>query len=143
MYNSLKEAHNILGMTILFTLFFVLIFILIAFLRKKPFRKSSKITALIGLIVMHVQILIGAVLYFLSPLGISNLSGESMQHPISRFYALEHPVGMVLAAVLITIGYSQSKNEKLSSSGRYKRILLFYATGTAIVVYLIPWFLWS
>lgn len=143
MYNSLKEAHNILGMTILFALFFIFTFFLIAFYRKKTFGKSSKVTALIGLIVVHSQILIGTALYFLSPLGMSNFSGESMQHTISRFYILEHPIGMVLSAVLVTIGYIQSKSEKLSSAVKYKRLLIYYSLAIGIIVYLIPWFLWS
>ena len=143
MYNILKEAHNGIGMALLFLLLIAIIVILINFLSKKPFNKISKILALIGLITMHTQILIGLLLYFMSPVGLSNFSGESMGHTISRFYIVEHPIGMILAAVLITIGYKQAKQSTLSDSGKYKRLLIYYTIGFGIVAYLIPWFLWS
>lgn len=143
MYINLKEAHNLLGMILLFGLFLIIMIILISFLRKKPFAKCSKITALIGLILIHTQVSIGFILYFLSPLGKNNFSAESMGHPISRFYMVEHPVGMILAAILITMGYSKAKKTGISSRGKYKRILIYYAIALLIIAYLIPWFLWS
>ncbi len=143
MYNILKESHNGLGMALLFLLLIIIIFILIRFLLKKPVNKSVKIAGLIGLIAVHTQILIGVLLYFLSPLGLSNFSGESMGHKISRFYIVEHPIGMILAAVLITIGYKAIKKTSLTDNSKYKRVLIYYSLGFAIIAYLIPWFLWA
>ena len=143
MYNILKESHNGIGMFLLFLLFIIILFVFVKFLLKNPFNKSAKIAALIGLITVHLQILVGFALYFLSPLGISNFSGESMGHPISRFYIVEHPVGMILAAILITVGYRLSKKTTLSDKAKYARILIYYKIGFGIIAYLIPWFLWS
>lgn len=143
MYNILKESHNGIGMFLLFLLFIIILFVFVKFLLKNPFNKSAKIAALIGLITVHLQILVGFALYFLSPLGISNFSGESMGHPISRFYIVEHPVGMILAAILITVGYRLSKKTTLSDKAKYARILIYYTIGFGIIAYLIPWFLWS
>ena len=143
MYNILKESHNGIGMFLLFLLFIIILFVFVKFLLKNPFNKSAKIAALIGLITVHLQILVGFALYFLSPLGISNFSGESMGHPISRFYIVEHPVGMILAAIIITVGYRLSKKTTLSDKAKYARILIYYTIGFAIIAYLIPWFLWS
>ena len=143
MYNILKESHNGIGMVLLFLLLIVVIFVLVRLLLKKPFNKTAKVAALIGLITMHLQILLGIILYFLSPLGLSNFSSESMGNTISRFYIVEHPLGMIIAAVLITIGYKQSKKITLSDKARYSRLLIYYTLGLAIVAYLIPWFLWA
>ena len=143
MYNILKESHNGIGMVLLFLLLIVVIFVLVRLLLKKPFNKTAKVAALIGLITMHLQILLGVILYFLSPLGLSNFSSESMGNTISRFYIVEHPLGMIIAAVLITIGYKQSKKITLSDKARYSRLLIYYTLGLAIVAYLIPWFLWA
>ena len=117
MYNILKEAHNGIGMLLLFLLLINIIFILFKFN--------------------------GVLLYFLSPLGLSNFSGESMGHKISRFYIVEHPIGMIVAAVLITIGYKTVKKTNLSEASKYKRLLIYYGLGFGITAYLIPWFLWS
>ena len=143
MYNILKESHNGIGMVLLFLLLIIIIFITLKFILKKPFKKSVKIAALVGLITVHIQILVGFVLYFLSPLGLSNFSGESMGHKISRFYIVEHPIGMILAAVLITIGYKVIKKTDLSDKAKYTRLLIYYTLGFAIIAYLIPWFLWA
>lgn len=110
---------------------------------KKPFHKVSKIFSILGFAVVHFQILIGIILYFLSPIGKNNFSGESMKHSISRFYIIEHPLGMILAAILITIGYRKAKNPTLSDAKRHVNILLFYGISLAIISYLIPWVLWN
>ena len=143
MYNILKESHNGIGMLLLFLLLVIILFILFKFLLKKPLSKSVKVAALVGMITVHIQILIGFLIYFLSPLGLSNFSGESMKHTISRFYIVEHPIGMILAAVLITIGYKVIKKTNLSDTSKYTRLLIFYGLGFGIIAYLIPWFLWS
>lgn len=143
MYITLKEIHNALGMMVLFALLLIILIVLIAFIRKKPFGKSTKIAALIGFIFIHLQLGFGFILYILSPLGIGNFSTESMGHAISRFYIIEHPLGMVLAATLITIGYRSAKKDHLSDAGKYKRILFYYILGFTIISYLIPWFLWN
>lgn len=143
MYTILKESHNGIGMLLLFILLASILFIAFFFFKRKPFIKSVRIAALIGLIVMHIQILVGIFLYILSPLGVSSFSKDAMGHSISRFYLLEHPIGMIIAAILITIGYRASKKEGLSDRGKYSRVLAYYIIGFGLVAYLIPWFLWS
>lgn len=143
MYSILKESHNGIGMLLFAFLVIIVIFILVRFLMNQPFNKTAKVFALIGLILMHLQVVLGFVLYFISPLGFSNFSGEAMGDKISRLYIVEHPLGMIIAAVLITIGYSQSKKITLSDKARYKRILIYYTIALALVSYLIPWFVWA
>jgi len=143
MYQIIKESHNGIGMVLLFLLLTATVFILFNFLLKKPFSKSVKVAALIGLITVHTQILVGFILYFLSPLGFSNFSGEAMGNTVSRFFLVEHPIGMIIAAVLITMGYKVAKKGNFSDLAKYKRVLIYYLLGFAIIAYLTPWFLWS
>ena len=143
MYNIIKEAHNGIGMLLFAFLVIIVIFILIRFLSNKPFDKTAKTFALIGLILMHLQVVIGIILYLVSPRGLSNFSGEAMRDSISRLYIVEHPLGMIIAAVLVTIGYSQSKKNTLGDKNRYKRVLIYYTVALALVAYLIPWFVWA
>src|SRR5690625_6025130 len=95
--------------------------------------------ALGGLISMHLQFLVGLVLYLVSPLGLSNLmSGEAMQNSLSRLYALEHPLIMLIAVVLVTIGYRKVKKPG-DDVRRYKTILLFYTIALILVLNRITW----
>jgi hypothetical protein len=143
-YLDLKELHNKIGLVILFALLAILIFMLVSFLLKKPFGKPMRIASVTGLTLVHLQFSIGLLLYFLSPVGFSNFSSESMSHEVSRFYILEHPVGMLLAIVLLTIGNRFSrKKRKVTDAVRYKKILIYFSLAFVIITYLIPWFLWN
>lgn len=143
MYNILKESHNGIGMLLLFILLISILLLAVFYLIKKPFNQRARVVALIGLITIHLQVLVGLFLYILSPLGVSGFSKQAMEHTVSRFYLLEHPVGMLLATVLITIGYRRAKKEGLSDRGKYSRVLIYYTLGFGLVAALIPWFLWS
>ncbi|MBW7871554.1 MAG: hypothetical protein H3C39_10905 [Flavobacteriia bacterium] len=143
MYSFIKETHNIIGMAVLLILLGVLIISIFKLLQKKPFDKTSKTAARLGLIAIHLQILFGLILYFVSPYGFSNFSGEAMKETIPRFYLVEHPVGMILAAVLITIGFSRAKKPNFSDAKKFKQIIIFYGIGFIIVSKFIPWFVWK
>lgn len=142
MYSYVKDAHNIIGIAVLLILLGVLIIALFNLLQKKPFDKTSKAAARLGLIAVHLQILFGLILYFVSPFGFGNFSGEAMKETIPRFYLVEHPIGMILAAVLITIGFSRAKKQNFSDAKKFKQIIIFYGIGFIIISKFIPWFVW-
>lgn len=143
MFLFLKEAHNKVGLIILVLLFFTILFFLIRFFFKKTFGKSSRIISLITLTVIHIQLSLGVLTYILSPLGYSNFSGEAMKHEISRFYIIEHPVGMILVIVLATFANRAVRKKKYNDKQKYSRALIFYTLAFALTYYLTPWFLWS
>lgn len=143
MYNFTKEAHNFIGMAVLLILLGVLLISLFKLIQNKPFDKTSKTIARIGLIAVHLQILFGLILYFVSPFGAGNFSGEAMKETISRFYLVEHPVGMILAAILVTIGFSRAKKQNFSDAKKFRQIVIFYGISFAIISWFIPWFVWK
>ena len=95
------------------------------------------------LIAFHIQVLIGLVLYFISPVvqvALSNF-GKSMGDADLRFAAMEHPLVMVIAAVLITIGYSRSKRQS-EMNAFSKTILIYYGIALLLVLSRIPMNSW-
>lgn len=145
-YVFLKDIHNKTGMLVLALVLLATIYLLINLFRKNKANKGLKVFGLIGMIAMHFQILLGFILYFLSPLGLSNFSGHTMGIKIGRFYIVEHPIGMILAAVLISLGYRKIKKTMLAeqqSTGTHIGIFIFYLLALAITIALIPWFLWD
>lgn len=114
-------------------------------LSKKEFTERSLRISLFALVVTHIQILIGLVLYFMSPLGLKNISnsgmGEVMGNPTYRLFAVEHPLMMILAVILITIGYSRHK-KKTTSAGMYRTLAVFYTLGLIFMLSRIPWSQW-
>jgi hypothetical protein len=80
-------------------------------------------------------------LYFLSPLGFSNFSGEAMKNAISRLFVMEHPLMMVLAIVLVSVGYIRIK-KATDDSKKHKNMVLFYGIGLVFILSRIPWEMW-
>ncbi|ARS34600.1 hypothetical protein CA264_03590 [Pontibacter actiniarum] len=107
----------------------------------KPFADKHRKLSLFGLIPAHLQWVIGVILYFVSPLGLSNFSGEAMGDSVSRLYILEHPLTMIIAVVLITVGYSRAKRQIGTEKG-FKSIAIFYALALILILIRIPWNAW-
>lgn len=141
MYTGIRHLHSGFAYLLLAALVFSIIYILISYLGKKPFTEKHRKIALIGFIAAHLQLLFGLILYFISPLGVSNISGEVMKNAELRLYAIGHPLAMIIAIVLITIGYIKAKKLK-DSDKRYKTILLFYILGLILILTRIPWSVW-
>ncbi|TYA70157.1 hypothetical protein [Seonamhaeicola marinus] len=99
--------------------------------------------ALFTLILSHVQLLIGLVLYFVSPRFDlwSELGGGVMSNSLARLYLVEHPFVNILAIALITIGYSKHK-KMLTSKAKHKKIAVFYSIALVLLLSRIPWSTW-
>ena len=56
-----------------------------------------------------------------------------MKNPVNRYFTVEHWVMMLIAIVLITIGYSKSKKAVLAES-KHKIIAICYVTAFFIII---------
>ncbi|WP_232046781.1 hypothetical protein [Sphingobacterium daejeonense] len=56
----------------------------------------------------------------------------------SRFYFLEHPLMMIIAIILITIGYSKSK-KILDAKKANQTVLIFYIIALILILSRIPY----
>ena len=141
MYTGFQHLHSYFAYIVLAVLLLSFIYALASFVQKKPFTEKVRKASLAGLIAAHLQLLIGLVLYFISPMGLSNFSGEAMGDAMSRLYMLEHPLMMLIGIILITVGYSKAKQPG-DNAGRYKKILIFYGLGILCILLRIPWSAW-
>lgn len=141
MYEIIKNTHSYLATLLLLVLIFASVYAIIGWLKGSPFAKNTKRILLAGLIASHLQLVIGFVIYFISPLGVSNFSGEVMKNSIGRLYLLEHPLMMLVGVVLITIGYFKSKREKFDIA-KFRFAGIFYTIGLMLILSRIPWHVW-
>ena len=145
MYTTIQFLHSWWAYLTLFVLLLACINALAGYLRNKEYDPKTFRIALFTLIVTHLQVLIGFVLYFISPLGLKNITnngmGEVMKDATSRMFAVEHPIVMVLVVVLVTIGYSKHK-KKLVSKAKYKVLTIFYTLALILLLSRIPWDQW-
>ncbi|MBC3845923.1 hypothetical protein H8K90_06000 [Winogradskyella echinorum] len=118
---------------------------LIKFFGDKEFDAKDFRISLFALITMHIQLLIGIVLFFMKDYfgTISEVGGmgEVMKNSALRNLIVEHPLTMIIAVTLVTIGYSKHK-KKLTSKPKFKMLAIFYTIALVLVLAKIPWNLW-
>ncbi|MCK0108061.1 hypothetical protein MWU58_02020 [Flavobacteriaceae bacterium S0825] len=143
MYDTVKMLHSYWAYLVLIILLIAVINAIIGLTGKKEYDAKAFRISLFGLIVSHIQLLIGIILYFVSPWfsNWSELGGGVMSDSISRLYLVEHPFVNILAVVLITIGYSKHK-KKSTSASKFKTITIFYLLGLVLFLSRIPWSTW-
>jgi heme A synthase len=144
MYNTVKILHSYWAYLVLLVLVLATFNALFKYLGKKEFDAKDFRISLFTLIVSHIQLLIGLLLYFVSPrlslfgeLGM----GEIMKDAVNRSYLIEHPLINIIAVVLITIGYSKHK-KKLTSTPKFKMLAIFYSIALVLFLSRIPWDVW-
>ena len=96
--------------------------------------------SLFALIVSHLQLLVGLILYFLSPNGFQAIQrlGMGGMNAEARLLALEHPLVNIIAVVLITIGWSRHK-KFMEGDKKFRAISIFYGLGLVLLLSRIPW----
>jgi heme A synthase len=133
MYNILKHAHSGLRWVLLLALVVAIVAGFQAWKRGGQYKKGA---ALFALIVTHTQLILGLILYFISPL--VNFNEGFMKNEVTRFYTIEHLTTMLLAIVLITIGYSRAKR-KAEDAAAGKSLFVFMLIGLILILLGIPW----
>lgn len=105
---------------------------------KGEYLKKDKLINLFAMISLHIQLLIGGILMFISyKVNYSNPNGW-MKSPVNRFYGMEHIAGMIIALVIITIG--RKKAEKITAPiQKHSKIIKWYLIGLLIIIASIPW----
>lgn len=144
MYDVVLNLHSYWAYLVLIVLTIAVLNALIKVFGDKEYGAKDFRIALFTLIVSHIQLLVGLVLYFVSPRlqAFSELGmGGVMKDSISRLYLVEHPFINILAVVLITVGYSKHK-KKLTSKGKLKPIAVFYTIALLLFLSRIPWNMW-
>ena len=139
MYHFLQKLHSGWAYLALLLLLIAVVNAILGFTSKKDFTAKDRKIALFALIGIHTQLLIGLILYFVSPLG-KDAFGQ-MSNAALRLTSLEHPLINLIAIALITIGWSKHK-KLINSEAKFKTFAIFYGIGLVLILSRIPWNLW-
>lgn len=139
MYTFIQKFHSGWAYLALLLLVFAVINSFLGMSSKKEFTPKDRKIALLGLIATHIQLVVGLILYFVSPLGKASLG--NMDDSAVRLTSLEHPLINIIAIVLITVGWSKHK-KAITSEAKFKTIAIFYGLGLLLILSRIPWKLW-
>ncbi len=140
----IKMMHSGWAYITLLLLIIAVVNAIIGLTSKKEFKDKDLRISLFTLIVTHIQILIGFIAYFTSAQFAflrENGMGEAMKESEIRLVVIEHPLMMILAVVLITIGFSKHKS-KTTDKEKFKTITIYYGLALLFVLSKIPWNQW-
>ena len=144
MYSTVQILHSYWAYLVLLILILAAGNAVVKSIGGKEYEAKDFRISLFTLIVSHLQLLIGLVLYFVSP-RLSLFSelgmGEIMKDSVNRLYLVEHPLINIIAIALITIGYSKHK-KKLTSKAKLKTVAIFYSIALVLFLSRIPWSAW-
>src|SRR6185295_13592047 len=131
MYTGLLLTHSLLRTLLLILLLAVIVKSLLGFANNQSFSKIDNVLGLTLFSVTHTQLLVGLILYFVSPLVMFN--GAAMKDPILRYWTSEHSVMMLIAIVFITLARTTSK--KMSDdTAKHKRMFIFNTVALVIIL---------
>lgn len=140
MYDILLITHSWLRWIFLLLAIAVIAKSYIGWFGGKPYTKGDNGMAagLVG--TMHLQLLIGLILYFfLSPMTTAAMQdfGAAMKNSALRYWAVEHIFVMILAVVVAQIGRTKSK--KLTDAvAKHKTQAIFFTIALVLVLSRIP-----
>lgn len=100
------------------------------------FTDKDKKMPLFAFISCHIQLLVGLILYFISPKVV--FSAEALKNATSRFFLVEHTTTMLLAIIIISVGYIMAKKVAPEKKA-FSRIFWAYLIGLILILIGIPW----
>ena len=140
LYNAFLHTHSIGRWIVLLLLVFAILNSLIA--GNRPYIRTDNRLGLLLTIAADLMLLIGIYLWFVGPWGYKQIEasgmGAIMKDPVSRFYAIEHLSGMLIAIILIHIGKAQGKRP-IGDRAKHRRTMIFYLVALLIILASIPW----
>jgi NADH:ubiquinone oxidoreductase subunit 2 (subunit N) len=140
----IKTVHSYWAYLVVLLLVIAVVNAIIGLSQNKKFTDKDLRISLFTLIVIHIQLILGFIVYYVSPYYESMREmgmGATMKDAGVRLYIIEHPLMMILAIILITMGFSKHKKQT-TDKGKFKTLTIFYGLGLLFVLSRIPWSQW-
>ncbi len=139
MESGLLHLHNFMRWVILVLLIITIARSLGGMNSGKVFTPGHRKTALFLMIATDIQLLLGLYLYISKGWFNALTSGGGvMSNAYSRFFAVEHLLGMLIALILIHVGYANTKKD-IPDAAKYKKLFWFSLIALIVILVSIPW----
>ncbi|MCB0780616.1 MAG: hypothetical protein R2810_03430 [Flavobacteriales bacterium] len=125
--------HSLLRYGLLLFLVGSLFFAWRGYLLQRPILVGERMATIIAVVLAHVQLLVGLIIYMLRYKSFDRMSGIH-----ERFWKFEHLGTMLVAIILITLGRALAKRAK---EERRKQFLVgvFFLIALVLILWAIPW----
>jgi cytochrome bd-type quinol oxidase subunit 2 len=131
LYSFFKYLHSDFRYLVIVLILLAIVRAFIGWLGQRPYTDGNRKLNLFAMISAHTQLLIGIVLFFISPL--VQFSKDSMHDKHLRYFTVEHWVIMLIAIALITVGHSKSKKAALPQA-KHKAVAIFYSIALVVIL---------
>lgn len=141
MYSFLQYTHSWTRWIVLILIVLVLIQSWLGWLNQQKFTSTNRKSALFLLIFSHLQLVMGLLLYFVYSPNVQQAFKDfkfAMKDKMLRFWAVEHISMMLIAIILIQIGYSRAKRIKNDTS-KHKNLAIFTTIAVIVILLGINW----
>ena len=138
MMTGIQHLHGFLRWVVLVLLLLSIVKAFSGMSSGRSFGNGDMKRGLFTMISLHIQLLLGFVLYFGK--GWSALLGnpDAMASTVMRFFSLEHMVTMLIAVILGTLGHSMSKRAS-DDRIKFKRQAIWFTVSLVLILSSIPW----
>jgi hypothetical protein len=134
----LIATHSLLRYVLIFLLLVAIYLAWEGFYFNKKYEKKDRILAGAASGMSHIQLILGFIQYFQSPVVQGFWADKSFRWSDNLFFAIVHFGLMSLAIVLITIGAALAKRET-DDKKRFKIIFKYFTIALVLILIAIPW----
>ncbi len=141
MYPFVLGLHNVLRWLILLSAIYTLALLIPGLGGRRAWGSRERVAASSFTGLMYLQLIVGLALYIgVSPYmqGILDNFGAALKNSETRFFAVAHIGGMLLAVLFAHLGnvlYTRRETDQ----GKYRTAALFFSLSLLCVLALIPW----
>jgi hypothetical protein len=143
MYDSLLLLHSWWRWAVLVSLLIAIAVSLNGLKTGRPFSAADNLTRHSVATVCHVQLVLGIVLYCVSPLTIYFLANpaSAIHEREFRFFGLEHATVMFVAVIVISVGSYKAKRYRTDRE-KFRAVFAWFLAGLLLILTSIPWSFW-
>ena len=138
MYTGLFHTHSALRYIILIVLVLAVFKAISGWQQKSNYGKLEDKLSFFSMIFIHLQLVVGFILYFVSPKVMLGDMALAMKTPAIRYYTVEHLLMMLLVVALVTIGRIVSKRKSLDYL-KHKTIAIYYGLALLLILVTVYW----
>ncbi|MGF6845880.1 uncharacterized membrane protein YozB (DUF420 family) [Chitinophaga sp. W3I9] len=140
MYFFLLFIHSLFRWAVVLSLLYAVYRGIRGWSRKEVFTRQDDLVRHGTATIAHIQLAIGYILYFNSPVVAYFRSHyhEAIRQFDFLFFGLIHIVLMTIAIVFITIGSSVAKRQN-TDAGRFRTMTIWFSLALIIIFIAIPW----
>jgi uncharacterized membrane protein YozB (DUF420 family) len=140
MYTSFLFSHSMIRWFVLISLLYATWTAFTGYRSGRVFTKTDNAVRHWTATIVHIQLMIGFVLYFISPLVAYFLDHpkEAMQQREFTFFGILHIGLMIIAVVVITIGSALAKRRSMDKE-KFRTMFIWFGVGLLIILIATPW----